>query len=508
MRKFNLFNTLKSKSMKGFLNYRKRWTKAIAILACISLCSTACKKFVEADSPKTSLTSVNVYTTDATAASVINDIYAVLARSTVVRGQSINSIPVGTGLSSDELVLFGGATNGIALLSGYYYYTLKPGNREFSEASVWSNLYAQLYIANIALERLTESNGLTPSVKNQLMGESRFLRGFFYFYLTNLFGDVPLALSSDYRVNSKLSRTPKAGVLDQVITDLKEAQSLLGASYVGGDARAATSERARPTKWAATALLARAYLYKGLWAEAEAQATTVINNTALFDTVKLNEAFLKNSKEAIWQLQPVNAGWNTEDGKAFILPTGGPTTNSSSGGTPVYLSDALLNAFEPTDKRKTTWVSSVTVGSGPSAVTYYYPSKYKSATLNAPVTEYEMMLRIGEQYLIRAEARARLNKLAEAKADLNVIRTRAGLSNSVTGDQTVLLNEIYHERQVELFTEWGHRWLDLKRTGKVNDVMSAFVLSKGATWNANWALYPVPAYDIYQNPNLSQNPGY
>ena len=98
--------------------------------------------------------------------------------------------------------------------------------------------------------------------------------------------------------------------------------------------------------------------------------------------------------------------------------------------------------------------------------------------------------------------------MTAAAADLNVIRQRAGLTNTTATGQQAILNAILHERQVEFFTEWGHRWFDLKRTGNVNAVMSVVTPQKGGIWNANWALYPIPISEITLNPNLKQNPGY
>jgi starch-binding outer membrane protein, SusD/RagB family len=67
-----------------------------------------------------------------------------------------------------------------------------------------------------------------------------------------------------------------------------------------------------------------------------------------------------------------------------------------------------------------------------------------------------------------------------------------------------------HERQVELFTEWGHRWLDLQRTGKLNDIMSVVALQKGGSWEPYKALLPIPYDEFKWNPSLRghQNPGY
>jgi hypothetical protein len=470
------------------------------LLAIVIVISTGCRKLVAIDPPPTSQTSDNVYNNDATASAVFIGLYSSFSNLNPVRALTIGSISLATGLSADELTLFGGSGNANQSLVQFYQNKLIAGLSSSSAYSLWSDFYSKIYIVNIALERLTVSAGLTPAVKEHLIGEAKFLRAFFYFYLVNLYGDVPLTTMGDYRVNSTIARSPKADVYKQIIRDLKDAQVMLPDGYVGADAKTVTSERVRPNKWAATALLARVYLYTSQWSDAEAQATSIINNRVKYDTTLLNNVFLRNSSEAIWQLQPVNAGWNTEDAQAFILPPSGPTANSTSEGYPVYLSPQLVSAFETNDQRKINWTGSVTI--------YNYPFKYKSATINAPVTEYLMVLRLAEQYLIRAEARTRQNKTTGAKTDLNVIRTRARLPNTTANDETSLLNAILHERQVELFTEWGNRWLDLKRTNNIDQVMSAVAPTKGTTWIPNWALYPLPLYDIIQNQNLVQNAGY
>jgi hypothetical protein len=124
------------------------------------------------------------------------------------------------------------------------------------------------------------------------------------------------------------------------------------------------------------------------------------------------------------------------------------------------------------------------------------------------VTEYTVVLRLAEQYLIRAEARAQQGNLLDAQADLNIIRSRAGLSDRSINNVDLLLTAIMHERQVELFSEWGHRWLDLKRTNTVNAVMSVITPQKGGTWSSNWAWFPIPQSEIRTNVKLKQNLGY
>jgi hypothetical protein len=452
--------------------------------------TSSCKKLVEVNSPVTSTSASLVFSSDATAAAVLTGVYANF------NVFNINSIGAGPGslsffggLSADEFKLH----TGISGQQLFYY------SNSLTSAGIgsgyWEVLYQRIFIINSAIEGLSAATNLTPAVKKQLLGEAKFIRAFFYFYLVNLYGDVPLIVSTDYLVNAVMPRTSRSVVWGQIISDLKDAESLLSPIYLKADIFTTTTDRLRPTRWAAAAMLSRVYLYQQKWNEAEAAATTVISNNALYDTVSLtNSVFGKTSKEAIWQLQPVNAGWNTEDAKLFILPAIGP-----SGSNPVYLSSFLLNSFENGDNRKTAWQRSVTLGN----VTYYYPYKYTSATLNAPVSEFQMVLRLGELYLIRSEARAEQGSVTGALDDLNVIRKRARLpSYSGSTDKPSLLTAVLHERQVELFTEWGHRWLDLKRTGAVDSVMSIVTSQKGGSWNTNSQWYPISQTELQRNPFL------
>lgn len=488
------------KRHKNFKKTNHIIASAIMVLFIIS----GCKKFIEVDFPETSNNANVVYNTDAQAIGVLTGIYAKMGAN-VLSNPVLLAMPVYTGLSSDELTLFD--KNNTALLP---YYT----NSLSSQIPVgfWTDIYSVVFVCNSALEGLNSSTGLTPAVKQQLLGEAKFMRAFCYFYLVNLYGDVPLVLTTDYKQSTLLARTSKDQVYQQIISDLKDAQDLLSEKYLNGSltAYSGTPEKVRPTKWAATALLARAYLYTQKWSDAEAQATSVINNSTTFSLDTLNGVFLKNSKEAIWQLQPVRNGVysNTLEGVIFKLPSTGPTSSSY----PVYLSNNLLNSFELNDQRKSKWTDSVVVSISGVATAFYYPFKYKIGQVNTAVAEYSMVLRLAEQYLIRAEARAQQNNLPNAIADLDVIRKRAGLpliANINPGiSQSALLDKILHERQVELFTEWGHRWLDIKRTGKVDAVMGVVTPQKGGTWETTGQLYAIPSTELQKNPNLTQNPGY
>jgi starch-binding outer membrane protein, SusD/RagB family len=475
--------------------YNKLRAIVQATIAFGSIGLTSCTKLIAVEPPSTSITAVTVYSSDATAADVLTGIYTNLSAGSPSNG-GLTSMTFFPGLSADELTLYG---NSNPTFSAYYQNALTSSNTGSSD--FWNNIYPLIFTVNSAIEGVGSSGSLTPAVRQQLLGEGYFMRAFCYFYLVNLYGDVPLITGTDYSTNATFARTDKTQVWQQIVADLKLAQGFLSNNYLDGTILGQTQERLRPTSWAADALLSRAYLYQQKWDSAVSEASTVINNTGLYSLDSLNGVFLANSNEAIWQLQPVNPGQNTQDAILYILPTSGPDGITY----PVYLDTLLVQAFEAGDFRRTNWIDSVIVGS----TTYFYPYKYKVNVNGQPVTEYEMVLRLGEQYLIRAEAEAQLKDLPEALNDLNAIRTRAGLpADPAFQSQGDLLTSIYHERQVELFTEWGHRWLDLKRTATVDSVMSVVTPDKGGSWIDFDQWYPVPLYDIQHDPALLQTVGY
>ncbi|MEJ0103732.1 MAG: RagB/SusD family nutrient uptake outer membrane protein [Bacteroidota bacterium] len=445
-------------------------------------CIISCKKFIEVIPPKTELIGTTVFSSDASAKAAIDGIYSNMMSSFGFASGSLQSLTALTGLASDELINFYPDPTIIE----FYQNALDKAN-SYNQAYLWSEPYKYIYSANAIIEGLSNNPDITTSTIQQLTGEAKFIRSFCNFYLVSLFGDIPLNLTTDYRITSTAKRSPQSQVYQQIISDLKDAQTLLLNDY-----SFSKGERVRPNKWVATALLARVLLYTEDWPNAEIEATAVINNTADYSLESdLNKVFLANSMEAIWQLMPNQPGFNTNEGRYFIL-TGSPTN--------VTLSNQVINAFEPGDTRKANWIGSFIDGTG----TYYFPYKYKVQS-GSGLTEYSMVLRLAEQYLIRAEARAWQNDISGAQDDLNAIRTRAGLSNTSANTRETLLDAIISERQVELFTEWGHRWLDLKRTNNADAILGPI---KSPDWQSTDTLFPIPLQEIQNNVHIVQNEGY
>jgi hypothetical protein len=443
----------------------------------------SCKKNVEVDQPIDSLTSEGTFSTDATAISAVVGIYSKLTNSGPAFGNGGTTIFAG--LSSDELTRVG--ISGDALQ--FYNNNLLTDN-SFVASQLWSPAYYAIFEANSCIEGIEKSESLTPNLKDQLLGECKFLRAYAYFYLTNLWDNIPMPLTGDWSKSYLLNRTPKSQVYDQIVTDLKDAQVLLSKDY-----SFSADEKIRANKLVATAFLARVFLYRKEWANAEAQASAVINSGSYTLENNLNNVFLKNSSETILQFQPSRT----------FYPYAVTEANAIQGFPVYYLTPKLITAFEISDQRKIAWTKSTTVNGS----TIFLPYKYKvrQGTNGGNISEYYMVLRFAEQFLIRAEARAQQNNISDAQSDINTIRNRAfGISNpTIANDQSSLLTAIEKERQVELFCEWGHRWFDLIRTNRADAVLGAI---KGSNWQLTDQLYPIPLSELRRNPNLTQNPGY
>lgn len=462
----------------------------IPLLSAMLVTISGCSQFLEIPPPKTELVTSSVFENNSTANAAILGIYSRMVNQSLIPYR----ISFLTGLSSDELTNY----STVQELEMFYTNNLNSFN-VYVSSFVWTPAYNYIFQANEIIEGLRNTTGVNENVKSQILGEARFIRAYCHFYLVNFFGEIPLVTSTDYAHNATISRSSKEAVYQQIIEDLSEARLLLNNGYVGANGVGISAERVRPNKAAADALLARVYLYLGDYINAEAKATEVINNPQYNLVSDLDAVFLRNSPEAIWQLQPGFVNSNTPEGSGFIL-TSAPLTTLSRNAT---VSENLLASFEHGDKRRAHWISNITVHDRE----YFFPFKYKVDT-PSPALEYSMVLRLAEQLLIRAEARAYQNNNGGALSDLNAIRERAGIPLIQTIDNEAILQAIIQERRVELFTEWGHRWLDIKRIGMVDAVMADITPLKGGVWSTNSQLYPIPQLERDNNPNLSQNTGY
>lgn len=454
-------------------------TLKIVLVCFFTLNIISCESFVEVDPPKNTLITKTVFEDSATVESTLANIYYKMREQGMVSGDF--GLSIAMGIYADELDYYGASDAFLKL----YNHNITASDVTISDW--WNQAYNIIYAANDIINGLDNSTDLPLEAKAQFKGQALFIRGYLHSLLVGLYGDIPYITTTDYIENTTAVRLPENAVYEKIIADLNQAVELL-------DATDPTGEHVVPNQTVAKALLARMYLYTENWDMAAATADGLISTHDL--ELDINQVFRKNSKETLWQFKPGPNIKNTKEA-GWLIITYIPTQGYG-------ITNGLLSAFETGDLRRANWVSSITSDDG--LTTLYYAHKYKE-TINTTSSslEYSIVFRLTEQYLIRAEARANLGNITGAQADINVIRNRAGLENTTATTQTELLDAILQERRVELFTEHGQRWFDLKRLGRAGDVLSLIK----PNWNSTDILLPIPETELEANPNLKpQNLGY
>ncbi|MDR6761902.1 hypothetical protein J2Y38_002111 [Flavobacterium sp. 2755] len=453
--------------------------KLYVLLHTLILVLSSCESFLEVDLPKSQLAAPAVFEDYNTAEAALLNIYSSIRDKGILTGTG-QGISNTLGNYSDELAS-SEAPNNFSL--NFYKNSLLPSNTTVSV--FWNASYNQIYAANAILEGTQKSENLSIRQKNQLQGEAYFIRALLHFYLAELFGDVPYVTDTDYKKNSIAVRTSAAVRYEKITTDLKNSIKLLTIPYLD-------QNRVRPNASTAQALLSRIYLYAGSYAAASNMASAVLNQEGTYGLETPDKVFLLASRETIWQLQSGAVGKNTAEAAYFTFTAVPPPQ--------VSLTAGLVGSFEPGDLRRSAWIKTVSKNN----LVFYHSYKYKENNATPVSKEYSIIFRTAEQYLIRAEARAYQGDLIGAKQDLNKVRNRAGLDDTPAILQQDIINAVLMERRHELFTELGHRFFDLKRTGMLDNVLGA-----KPGWNSTDNLMPIPQNELTLNINLApQNAGY
>ncbi|MBP1617428.1 MAG: rane protein [Bacteroidetes bacterium] len=376
----------------------------------------------------------------------------------------------------------------------------------------WGYLYNGIMIANSVLEGadLCTVSGFTDSARTVLKGEAKFVRAVHYFNLVRLWGGVPIVLSTDINVTQYLARSTEDEVYEQIVSDLTDAISALPATQ---------NLTGRATKAAAQGMLAKVYA-----SMPTIDYTLVLEycNAVLSDTqysLVENYAYLfdgnhENSSESLFEIQfdAATAGaWGPE----MFLPPSISGDSWKKFNTPSY---KLINAYESEGD---------TIREAASVLfedcTGYYsddvwgttiPFAYKLKSANSWNSSNNIIyLRLADIILLKAEALNETDDLSGAITLLNQIRERVGLADKNPTTQSDMRLAIENERFLELAFE-GHRWFDLKRTGRAIDVMSAAETRAststlyGSSITTTDLLWPIPSTAIQLNSNLTQNDGY
>src|SRR5690554_172780 len=229
----------------------------------------SCESFVEVDLPESQLTSTAVYEDYATATAALANIYAQLRDNSLISGGS-SGISVLMGLYADELDYYGVSQQPP---ESFYNHAILASHT--TVATWWNRCYNLVYSVNAIMEGVNASPALSGLEKQQLEGESIFIRAYMHFYLAELFGDIPYITETDYKKNSDVTRISYREVYGFIIRDLFRAIDLLPEDYP-------SANRVRPNKAVAQGLLARVYLYTEAWEEAADMASKVLNRISVY----------------------------------------------------------------------------------------------------------------------------------------------------------------------------------------------------------------------------------
>lgn len=396
-----------------------------------------------------------------------------------------------------------GSRPGIVEMETFSY---TPRTEELN--SYWKLQFKGITQCNLVLDNIVKVN-MPELTKNQIIGEALFLRSYYYFLLTQVFGDVPLYLKVTPPDQLKIIKSSKADIYKQILSDCEKAANLLPTTRN-------LSNMGRATKGAALGVAAKVSLYTKDFNKV-LEYTSKIKALNTYRLVKdYRENFMKlsqNNTESVWEIQHTNL----ELGVGNFINQWWASIKFLGYGfaevTPLYVS-----VFEPNDPRLKFTVAMNNdpyfglIYKNSFSSTTYSPRKFLQS--NAELSQKAdgdinyPAIRYAEVLLWEAEALIELGRMQEALAPLETVRARARAQTAVLGtlpvitstDQATLRLALRRERQTELGFEL-HRFFDLVRWGIAAETLPGFQKGKHE-------VFPIPQTEIDLNPSLIQNPNY
>ncbi|TYA74298.1 RagB/SusD family nutrient uptake outer membrane protein [Seonamhaeicola marinus] len=452
-------------------------------------------------------------------------------------------VHTGALLRSDEFNVFPfGSNTAMSTFLG------NPGDRWATEP--WQELYKSIARCNNIITNVTEEGIPDTNTRESLVGQAYFLRAFDYWYLVNLYGNVPLITGLPDLDNLLVQQANADAVWAQIIADLEMAENMLPDSWSGEDL-------GRPTSGAATALKGKSYLYMKQYSNAITALNSLVGRYSLLPAAQYGENFSttnENNSESVFELQFLGQEsfvWGTD------IPGSGtmgnfhidyaPPTKSPDKSHVVnpWLKD-LFEANGDVIRRNETLAYDYVGATGYGGIDFstdmagdidvandagvepIFSKKYSGMDLGTRaevdflgtnVGNNWRVIRYSDVLLMLAEALNEDNRTSEAIQFIDMVRDRAALSlianTNPSISQADMRQAIIEERAMELAGE-GHRFFDLVRWDLADDYMGATSLhgdhpkslSGGVYQAGKHELVWIPNSEIDANPNLNQNPGY
>jgi len=511
--------------------FNKRYI-ILASLGVIALSSCG-KKFLD-KKPLALITDENFYKTEGDITAAVNAAYDPLNWQTdATTGTYCNDFCYGDIASDDSRK--GSLSADLPDFNDFDFFQMTPANPQIR--NTFKNAYRGVYLANLVIENAPKSNA-SQAVKDKVIGEALFLRAFYHFKLTNIFGEIPYVTKVLQQGEFNVGGTSKGAIYTQLENDLNAAISKL-------PKRGATEE-GRATKGAAQALLMRVYLYEKKFAELLALYTEFEagnggkyalepNFADVFSQAKMNgvesifaiqgasfdngdtDHFARQYEGLL--LSVMTAPRGSYGGWGFNRPTPDlvkalKDEKDKNGNTdPRFKATIISNG----DVVGTTTIDIPETDSTGYPYTRYYNRKYILDKVAAQFLSSKMnfiVLRYADVLLMAAEAANDQNKPDDALTYLNKVRARANMSPVALTAKEDIKNAIWKERRVELAME-GLRFFDLVRQDRAAEVLKALVppaadLPEGINFvKGKHEKFPIPQEQIeLSNGALNQNAGY
>ena len=385
-------------------------------------------------------------------------------------------------------------------------FTYTPRTEELND--FWKLQYKGVTQCNLVLDNIEKIN-INEVTKNRITGEALFLRSYYYFLLTQVFGDVPMYLKVTPPDQLKIAKSAKDIILVQILIDCEKAATLLPVKNTADNV-------GRATKGAALALAAKTSLYQKDYNK----VITYVSEIKALNVYKLvsdyRENFQKltqNNSESVWEIQHTNL----ELGVGNFLNQWWASRKFLGYGF-AEATPSFVQSFETGDPRLKFTVAMNNdpyfglIYKNSFSSTTFSPRKFLQAdaelTQKADGDINYPAIRYAEVLLWEAEAYTELGRMQEALAPLEIVRARARAQSTnpavlpivIATDQNTVRLAIRHERQVELGFEL-HRFFDLVRWGIAGDILPGFQKGKHE-------VFPLPQTEIDLNPSLIQNSGY
>lgn len=470
---------------------------AAAVISAATLVSS-CSKILDLEPHNSTFTNA-YFSTETDAKTSLAGAYAIL-RNILIRDNSWHKYG---DIVSGELSIDGGRDNGNFNISNGEFVGLNVGGNNWN----WQQYYQLLQQVNLIINKvpgIDDSKFTNINNKRHVIGEAYFLRAFTYFYMSRIWGDVPLKLEPDLDVSSakNIPRSPADSVWKQCLADLEIAKQNLDFGYEDESERAV-----RANKGAAFALQAHILAWKGDYAGCEAAANEVITNGgyALMDSVNYMKVFIGKTQEGIFEI-------NINDGQSEGLSL---ATNGGAGVTLMMpfidgksyiewpVNENYLSIYDDRDKDIRFKDFFYGLGGNQGQIIKFANIAYAdgSTKRDPRMTNNLIIFRLADILLLRAEALQKLGKDGDALPLLNKVRQRAGLAD-YAGAGEDLATTILEERLRELFYE-GHAYYDLVRNKKLSTYNEHFPEDQFV--NGGW-LWPIDPTMFKDDFTLTQTP--